>query len=355
MIEIRTYEGNGDDAAELIGRAWRAAYGGRFWCPVWDADYLRWQLLPGHPGERDFLVAAYDGRKLAGCFFALRATFRVRGTEVTGTMGSWFSIDPEIRAPRLGMEIIEELRRRHVEHEAAFMLAVVNGDPATVAHRFWTTYAKLVPTQIRLVRRIGYWIRILDSASVRRKCLHRSERLCAGIHGIIPFLRPPRGPARSVREYRDSDLDRCAPIVSALSTNTDLSVTFRRDRLATQLSWDGFPRTLVHDGNGGPFGLINYHRIELLGGDVVSAALVELLGCEGGSMRVRRCLLRSAMARMAVEDTDIAFALRIPAFPARVMIPSGFWPVPQSEHLVIVFPRPDLELPPAARPFMLFR
>jgi hypothetical protein len=58
---------------------------------------------------------------------------------------------------------------------------------------------------------------------------------------------------------------------------------------------------------------------------------------------------------MAVEDTDIAFALRIPTFPARVMIPSGFWPVPQSEHLAIVFPRPDLELPPAARPFMLFR
>lgn len=355
MIEIRTYDGDGEDAADLIGRTWRAAYGGKTWCPVWTADYLRWQLLSGEAGERDFLVAAYDGRKLVGCFFAKRATFQVLGRDLTGTIGSWFSVDPEARAPRLGMEIIEELRRRHVEHEAAFLLGVVNGDPSTVANKFWTSYAKLFPDQIRFVRRIGYWIRVLDAASVRGKYLHRSERLAARMHGMIPFLRPPRSPAREVREYRDADLDRCAPLVAALVTNTDFALTIPRHRLAPQLCWYGVPQTLVHDVDNGPFGLVNYHRIGLLGSDVVSAGLIDLLGCEGGSVRVRRRLLRSAVARMAAGGTDIAFALRTPTFPARVMVPAGFAPLPKSEHLVLVFPRSDLDLPSAKRPFVLFR
>jgi len=355
MIEIRTYDGDGEDVADLTARTWRAAYGGKNWCPFWSAEHIRWQLLSGRPADRDFLVAAYDGCRLVGCFFAERTTFRADNREVVGTIGSWFTVDPQARSPRLGIDIIEELRRRHCEHGAAFLLGYVNGNPKTPANKFWTCYAELYPGQIRFVRRIGYWIRILNSASLRRKCVHWFERFAARVHGRLPFLGAPRGMAPEVRDYAGGDLNRCGSLVGEMSENSDLAMIWSRDRMASQLDWNGFPRSLVLDRGDAPFGMVNYHRFGLLGADVVTTGLIDLLGCEGGSVRDQRRLLRSAVARMASDGLDIAMALRTSMFPPRVMVPCGFWPLPQSEHLVYVFPRPDLRLPPADRPFILFR
>jgi hypothetical protein len=122
-----------------------------------------------------------------------------------------------------------------------------------------------------------------------------------------------------------------------------------------QLKWNGFPSTLVLDRNDASFGMVNYHRFGLLGADVVTTGLVDLLTCESGSAGERRHLLRSALAQMASEGIDMAMTLRTGMFPARVMSACGFWPLPASEHLVYAFPEPDLKLPPARRPFILFR
>ena len=357
MIEIRTYEGDGADAAEMMGRAWRAAYGGRSWCPFWDAEYLRWQLLADRPGGRDFLVAAYDGRKLAGCFFAERATFRADGRNLAGTIGGWFTVDPEAKVPRLGLRITEELRSRHLAHDVAFMLAYVNGKPATAAHRFWAGYARLYPQQIRFVRRVGYWVRVLNPKSLRPKCLHRFEKFGAWVHGVVPLLWPPRRTARDIRAFKETDLDACGKLAADATLAADLAVQWSPERLSVQLGGGGFPRTFVLDRPGapGPAGLINYHRFGLLGADVVSAGLIDLLAATNRPFRDRRRLLRDALARMAREGLDAAIALRAPMFPARLMLSCGFWPVPEADHLVYVFPHPDLKLPPAARPCVLFR
>jgi len=354
MIEIRTYDGDGEDVADLTARAWRAAYGGKSWCPFWSAEYLGWQLLRS-PNDRDFLVAAYDGCRLVGCFFAERTIFRTDDHEVVGTIGSWFTVDPEARSPRLGIDILEELRRRHREHGAAFLLGYVNGDPRTPANKFWSGYARLYPEQIRFVRRMGYWIRVLNAASLRRKCIHRFERLGVDLHGLLPFQRAPRGTGLKVRDYSDGDLNRCARLVTEVSEDADLAVVWAREQLASQLDWNGYPRTLVLDRGDAPFGMVNYHRFGLLGTDIVTTGLIDLLGCEGGSTRDRRSLLRSAVARMASEGLDIALTLRTSMFPPRVMVPCGFWPLPQSEHLTYVFPQPDRKLPLADRPFILLR
>src|SRR5262249_45425218 len=155
--------------------------------------------------DRDFVIGAYDGSRLIGCFFAARASFRVDSREIIGTIGSWLTIDPSARSPRLGLEIVEELRRRHTDRRMAFLLGFVNGDASTPANMFWTSYARLYPEHIRFVRRIGYWIRILNGESLRRKCLHWFERVAARAHQL-PLLRPSRGVTCEIRGYAPTDL-----------------------------------------------------------------------------------------------------------------------------------------------------
>jgi GNAT superfamily N-acetyltransferase len=355
MIEIRTYDGDGRDLAELIDRAWRQTYTGQCWCPMWSEEYIRWHLAAGCANDRDFVVAAYVGGRLIGCSYSERATFRADGREIPATLGSWLTVDPEARSRRLAVEIFEELRRRHREYGAAFSLGYVNGNPKTTANRFWTAYAKLCPENLRFVRRIGYWVRVLNAASFRRKCLYRHERIAARAQGWLAFGGAPRGPAEGVRDYTPADLDGCARLVERWGENADLAMVWPRERLAAHLQWDDVPRTLVLERGGAVVGMVNFHRLGLLGKDVVSTGLVDLLVCEDDSAGDRRRLVRSAVARMASDGLDTAYTLRTNMFPARVMLACGFWPLPQSEFLTIAFPEPGLKFPPARRPMILFR
>lgn len=354
MVEIRTYDGNGNDVVELTSRTWRAAYGGKFWCPYWDTDYIRWQLLADRPGGRDFLVAAYEGTRLVGCFFAERMPFRIRDCQVTGTIGSWFTVDIEGRSPRLGLELVEELRRRHREHGAAFMVGYVNGHAETPAYKFWAGYGKLYPEHVRFVRKIGYWIRVLNPSSVGRKCVHRAERLGVRILGL-PIFGQPRRPPRGVRQMSSGDLSACHGLVETASAYGDLANIWTQDRLAHQLSGNGFPRTLVADGDGDASGFVNFHRMGLLGADVISTGLIDLLAAAGNSQRIKRKLVRSAVSRMRSEGLELALALRMRMFPPRVMLLCGFIPVPQTDYLVYAFAEKGLALPSADRPCVLFR
>src|SRR5262249_41534073 len=199
-----------------------------------------------------------------------------------------------------------------------------------------------------------YWIRILNGESLRRKCLHWFERVAARAHQL-PLLRPSRGVTCEIRGYAPTDLDRCQRLIETMSNGADLAMLWRPERLKSQLDWNGVPRTLVLDHGEPRFGLVNYHRFGLLGGEVVSAGLVDLLGSEGENPSDRRKLLRAAVAQMTVEGMDIAMAVRMPMFPAQVMLACGFLPLPQSEYLVYAFLQPGLSLPPANRPFILFR
>ncbi|MCH7526118.1 MAG: hypothetical protein IID39_01655 [Planctomycetes bacterium] len=83
--------------------------------------------------------------------------------------------------------------------------------------------------------------------------------------------------------------------------------------------------------------------------------MIDLLTSAEAPARDRRKLLRSALYRMEAEGFDVAFALRTPMFPPRVMLACGFLPRPGSDYLVYVFPDPELDLPAAVRPDVLLR
>ena len=68
-MEIRSYEGDAEDLAELMQRVWKGTYLRKMWFPLWDAEFLRWQL--GND-DRRLCLAAYDEKELVGCFFSVR-------------------------------------------------------------------------------------------------------------------------------------------------------------------------------------------------------------------------------------------------------------------------------------------
>ena len=44
QLRLGTYDGDGEDAAELMHRVWTKTYQGKIWFPLWSPEFLRWQF-----------------------------------------------------------------------------------------------------------------------------------------------------------------------------------------------------------------------------------------------------------------------------------------------------------------------
>ncbi len=103
-IDIRSYRGDFEDAAELLRRIWSAAYQGKNLFPVWDASFLRWQL-----GEESgaLLPAAYDGSRVIATMFTTSHSLGIGSASLAIGIGSWFTIESEYRRSGLALRLIE--------------------------------------------------------------------------------------------------------------------------------------------------------------------------------------------------------------------------------------------------------
>jgi hypothetical protein len=355
MIEIRTYDGDVADAAGLIDRVWRQRYAGSAWAPFWRADCLRWQFFSDHDADGDLHLGAYSDAGLVGCLFVRRAAYVVQGRATDAAYGSCLTVDPAVGSGELGLALVDEARRRLVERRLAFMLGYVNGDPRTPANRFWMLYGRTYPGCLHLVRRLGYWVCALDPGVIRRAAPGLFERVAASLQSFVP-LRP--GSERlqpGVRPYAAGDLPRCARLITDASVESDLAQRFPVERLGAQLEWNHYPRTLVYDSPGEPFGFVNFHAFDLLGRDTVRTGLIDFLLADGRSQRVLRRLLRSAVGLMVRDGAALSMSMRSYLLSTGVMLSCGFVPVPESDHLVVVSADPTMQPPVARRPVTLFR
>ncbi len=355
MIEIRTYDGDVAAAAALIDRVWRHRYAGSAWAPFWRAECLNWQFFADRAADGDLHLGAYSDSALVGCLFLRRATYRVAGCPTEAAYGSCLTVDPEAGAVGLGLALVEEARRRMCERRLAFMLGYVNGDSATPANKFWTLYGRTFPGCLRLVRRIGYWVHALDPGVIRRAAPGRLERAAAAFRSLVPMGVGAERLESGVRPYAASDLARCARLLADASSDSDLAQCFPAERLESQLEWSGYPRTIVHDAPGEPFGFVNFHSFDTLGRDLVPTGLIDFLLAEERSRRVLRRLLRSAVGLMARDGAALAMMVRSHLLSAGVLLSCGFVPVPESDYLAIVCAEPTTRPPAARRPVALFR
>ena len=187
-IEIRNYEGDGADLADLIGRTWKTAFTGKMRFPLWDRAFLNRRLLDERGGGREFLVSAYRGTKIVGCLLAEPMDLRIRGQAVRGTLSSWLSVDPEVRVPNIAIRMVEGLRKRHQEHGVAISIGCTSSDPNAPTRRFWNSLARRKPDDFRFFGPIRFWSRVLDSSAVATSGLNAFERIGPRFARLIPSL-----------------------------------------------------------------------------------------------------------------------------------------------------------------------
>lgn len=355
MVEIRTYDGDGSDVADLMERVWGGMYGGRKWIPFWGRDTLDFQILAERPRGRDYLVAAYDGTRLVGVFFAEPLTYRVRDQLVEGSVGSWLTVERTLASSSVGINLLLEMQRRHREKRAAFCLGYVAGGRKTAGSEFWRYYAKCDPQNCAFLRRVGHWVRIYDHGGLARTGLNALERIGARALSLLQSRQPPLPQDVCVREYTPADLPACLEAAHRMAADADLSIHWTHDRLALQLHRHAVARTLIVEQSGNISGFLNYHQIRLLGGGTLQAAIIDVLAADQLTHHQCIALLRAAGHRMVEEGIQAAIMLRSCMCRGPALLACGFMPVPAFDHLVCLFKDPNLDLHKPSRIHLLIR
>jgi hypothetical protein len=343
MIEVRTYQEDGADAAELIQRVWKELYAGKSWVYYWDQPSLEWQVLSPRPGPSELRLGAYRGAELVGCLFADPFTLRLGDREVPGSMSSWLTVDTRA-APQGAVALVKQMYRRFREYERPISLAYMLGDRTAPAFKFWSAYAEAFPRQFGTLRKVGYWARVLDSRAIAELGVGRLERIGGRLLRFWPRVRPPEPrqatAEATIRNYRSEDLMACLTLVNAAQLQTDLALVWEPTRLAIQLWYKDTARTLVVEQVGKVIGFLNYHRTTLLGRGPLRAALIDLFCGASLTQRQRVALLRTGAHRMAQEDVQVVVMLRSAMCPTAALAACGFVPLPAHEHLVCMHAEP---------------
>ena len=344
MVEIRTYDGDGSDLAELCLRIRIQEGVEDKWAPLWDAAYVRNQIEKP-AADRELMVAAYDGKRLVGSFFAVPYPFILHGQQRRGTFSTCLMIDPSYRA--LTPYVIEKLNRRHRDNNYAFSLGFIMGGPKSGPHQCWTTYARAYPRNCRFISEVGYWLSTFDPSVLDEASRFEHARVSGQLAGQLQGRKRIPEPGTEIRAYRNSDLDACLDCLNAQTAGADWAIHWNNENLGVHLQGDGNTRTMVAERAGGISGFISYHRLSLWNRETVRTVVFDLLATETGDDQTRRQLLSAACAKAREDGAQIATALRSSMFRARAMIPAGFLPSPDTGRLVVLFATENLDVSPS--------
>jgi GNAT superfamily N-acetyltransferase len=337
-VEIRDYCGDFADAVELIHRVWRADYSGRMWFPLWDADFLNWQV--GH--HRRWCVAGYDRRKIVACVFSVPHTLQIRSTIVPITFSSWFTVDPDYRRTQVGSRLIAELERRHHDARMGLSLGVVSGYEDSNAYRYWSRYARKFPENCRFLFRAGFWAKVLNPTAVARASVKWWERAQTRLLGAA-LRQTPCPSLESMRPYSPDDLPACVQLLERAGAGLDWTIRWAPERLRLQLE-GSVARTLVYEQHGTLGALVNYHRLRLQGHVPIRAAWIDLCATSGTGTMMPARVLATVCAHLVEEAVDVVLCPRSAAFSSRALLANAFTPLPRTDHVVAFFQRPDVPL-----------
>ncbi len=348
MLEVRTFSGDTRELSEFVLRVWRETYADKMPLPLWNEAFFEWQLT--WRTDRPYCLAVYDGARLVGTLLGEELRFRWFDCDLTGSMGSWLSVDPEYRRKGVGKLLREELVRRHRDRGAQFQIGFgYHGSRLSMGPKFWKSF----PKETIVPRSLGFWVRVLNHRKVADWELNRLEGWGARTLG---WLQP--GPNRwqtdaRVRHYAENDFASCLELAHGMLDRVDAGIIWEPQRLAHQLDFCGFPQTMVYEPDGQVSGFVNFHVLEYLGRGTIRVALIDLLAVGEMSAAEVRALLRSALVQMAELGVDLAMILRTPCHPAGPLLATGF--IPRLADQAILLTRMTEEFDPGkARKFHLY-
>ena len=334
MIEIRTFEGDGEEAHRVTYSVWSSAFGGKTPIPIWSPEFFDWALLAGRPEANHYLIGVYKGAQLVGTLFAEEFTFRVRGELMRGSGGSWLSVSKECKGHFAAKRMWDELVKRHLEREARFMLGwTYRSSAALDGHFFWTKSSTM-----ETIDKIGHWVRVLDHKAVAQWEPERFQAMLASAAGLVQEPPSLTVDVEGIRDYVESDLPACAQLLEEHSRTLDLTIAWTPERLARQLKYKNMPRTLVAERDGKVAGFINYYPIEMLGRHPLRAALIDLFVAGLLDAATQARLLAVALARMREEGVAFTLLLRLRHLRVWPLLSRGFVPLPPQVTFICMYP-----------------
>lgn len=332
-IEIRDYQGDFEDYAELARQVWITEYLGRLWFPILDAAFLRWKLS-AESGA--ICLGAYDGTRLVGNVCSVPHLLRVGGSVYPVAFYTGFTVTPDHR--RLALPLIERLRRDNEERGVAFGIGMIFDYAGSASSRFWTKYAETFPQSFRLMFRGGYWAKFLAPDKVVRAGVAAWERLTS--RSLGPLLRSiPFGYDPNVRAYRAEDLERCVQMLNKASEGFDWAVIWQSKLLSTQLANSTY-QTFVFERDGQVKGMVNGAFFTLHGREPIRAMMIALWADDDltGTERVR--LLSHLCTDLRERGVHVVVAPRCAMMPGAAFMANLFFPATQHYRIgVFLTPR----------------
>lgn len=347
MIELRTFDGTAGELAEFCSSVWRRRYANSdMLMSVWTEEFLEWDLFRDEPEHREFLVAAYDGTKLVGVLPCRPVHSQLQGETVFGSVGSYFSVDPDYETEGVAMKLNLEQIRRHRQFDAKFLMGFIYlGASSAQGKQFWLRQ----PRTMKVVTELGPSIRVLDHQTVCR--FERSTLNKLGLRVLGTFQSVPKSDRTdSVRAYQESDLPDCLSLAHELTEQAEFGLKWDESTLRRQLSHRDFPQTLVAVEGGQVAGFINYHQVELLrsdqrGQDSISTAIIDLVNVNHLSDQVARQLFNTALQHMKESGCHLARLLRLSGNPKQTLLRTGFLKQPADHYLTVQEMAPSFRFP----------
>ena len=221
---------------------------------------LDWMLFSAESGDPNLLVAAYDGTKLVGTLPQTVVQYHLHGWPITGSYGSFFTIDPAYENQGILLKMVLEQAAGTASSSAPLTAGyLIRGESVSMGHQFWMRLRDM-----HVVMRAGLWVRLINHRVMSEFLFHAFEK--HGARALGWFQGPPKRVPLSaeIRPYRDSDLADCLRLANELSRSAEFGLVWDLCTLGRQLSHKGFPRTLVAEHHGRVSGFVNYFLQEYL-------------------------------------------------------------------------------------------
>jgi hypothetical protein len=338
---VETFRGSNAELQAFVVSTWSDAYQGKMTFPVWSSDYFDWQFNRVW-NEPDRRLAIYDGDSPVAVLLGTPSAFCVGARTLRGAHWSWMSIAKSHRG--FGLAKILDAARVSLEQSA--------GSDLIVSYRFTGSSHSLAERPSnrfplkQFARRVGFWVRPLDGARLRRWNPDRVEGLLSQV--LVPLL--PRVTASSaesiVRPLEQGDLSNCVNAARHQFSNCDLQVQWTPESLTRQLLGSHVSRTLVVESHGVVCGFINYHILPFEGMTTEPVAIIDLLCINQLSPRQQTHFVRSALSVMRDQGAVLVLKLRTGDAATVPFLRNGFIPRLADSSLVLQWPRTPIPVSP---------
>ncbi|MCA9050072.1 MAG: GNAT family N-acetyltransferase [Planctomycetaceae bacterium] len=354
MIEVRTFDGTAEELSDFVVGQWTASYRGRMAVPRWSADYFRWQVSPEEPGTSDCIIGAYDGTRLVGLSMLVPFRFQLQDEQLSGSQASWLSVDPEFRGRGIAGKLVAASRERHIHAGRAFQFGYAYfGSRFSLGPKFWL---RRQMSTTRVLRRVGFWARVLDPSAAANWNLDRFQRTATRILSPVmpsPRMRHPAGII--IRSAEEKDVSACLRLAEEATRHCPFRILWDAGTLRRQLGFNGFSSGLVAEAEGAVRGFVTFHLLPLIGRTEEPFGIVDQICVDQLSTVGQTELLNAALITMQEAGAVTALKLRSGDYPRGLLLRHGWLFRPSDSHAIITWTQDPPDTKPVRNMHVLWR